>query len=61
MSKNLIKKLLIVAVIIGVLVAFWALNLGQYFTLTYLKASADRFRTLYGEHRVLVILVYFVV
>ncbi|MGD0232391.1 MAG: TVP38/TMEM64 family protein [Syntrophorhabdales bacterium] len=61
MGKNLVKKLLIVAVIIGVLVAFWALNLGQYFTLTYLKASADRFTVLYGEHRALVILVYFVV
>ena len=60
-SKNLIGKLLILGVIIGLLVAFRALDLGQYFTLTYLKASADRFGALYDEHRALVILVYFAV
>jgi len=60
-SKNIVKKLLIVAAIIGILVAFWALSLGHYFTLSYLKGSADTFRALYAEHRALVILVYFVV
>ncbi len=61
MSKNIVKKLVIVAAVIGVLVAFWSFNLGQYFTLSYLKGSAGRFRALYAEHRVLVILIYFVV
>jgi uncharacterized membrane protein YdjX (TVP38/TMEM64 family) len=59
-SKNVVKKLLIVSVIIGVLVGFWALNLGQYFTLAYVKASTDRLRALYSEHGAWVILVYFV-
>jgi len=61
MNRNLIKKLIIVAVIIGALVAFWAFNLGHYFTLSYVKDSADRFKALYTEHRALVIAVYFLV
>jgi uncharacterized membrane protein YdjX (TVP38/TMEM64 family) len=58
-NRNVIKKLVIVAVLICLLVAFRALNLGHYFTLAYVKASADSFRVLYVEHRILVIAAYF--
>ena len=61
MKRNLAKKLLLVAVIIGLVVAFWAFDLSQYFTLTYLKGSAEQFRALYAEHTALVVLVYFLV
>ena len=61
MKTNLAKKLLLLAAVIGFVVVFWALHLSQYFTLTYLKGSAEGFRTLYAEHKALVILVYFLV
>ena len=61
MKRSLVKKLLLVAVVIGLVVAFWALDLSRYFTLTYLKGSAEGFRALYAEHKALVILVYFLV
>jgi uncharacterized membrane protein YdjX (TVP38/TMEM64 family) len=60
-KRNLVKKALLVAVLIGLVAAFWALHLSQYFTLTYLKGSAEGFRALYAEHKALVILVYFLV
>ena len=59
MSKNVVKKLLLVAVIIGIVVVCWLLNLGRYLSLSYVKTSLDGFKTLYAEHRVLVILIYF--
>ena len=57
--KNLANKLLLVAVIIGIVVAFWALNLGRYLTLSSVKASLDGLKTIYVQHRVLVVLIYF--
>ena len=59
LHKNLSKKLLLVAVIIVLIIVFWAFDLGRYLTLSSLKASLDGFKTLYAEHRVLVILIYF--
>ena len=61
MSKNVVKKLLLVAVIIGIVVVCWLLNLGRYLSLSYVKTSLDGFKTLYAEHRVLVILIYFLI
>ncbi len=61
MKRNLVKKGLLVALLIGLVAAFLALHLSQYFTLTYLKGSAEGFRALYAEHKALVILVYFLV
>lgn len=50
------------AVVIGFILAgpfvFHYFNLGQYFSLDYIKASHDKFQTLYHLHRVLVIAVY---
>ena len=61
MSKELIKKLLLVAVIAGLVLAFWALNLGHYLTLSYLKKSAGTLKGIYAGHRFLVIALYFLV
>lgn len=51
--------MLLVAVITAMVVVFWALNLGRYLSLSYVKTSLDGFKILYAEHRVLVILIYF--
>ena len=61
MKRNLVRKALLVALVIGLIAAFWALGLSRYFTLTYLKDSAEGFRALYAGHRALVVLVYFLV
>jgi uncharacterized membrane protein YdjX (TVP38/TMEM64 family) len=55
------KKLLLVAVIVGLALAFWAFNLGHYFTLSYLKSSAGTLKGVYAEHPALVIAVYFLI
>jgi uncharacterized membrane protein YdjX (TVP38/TMEM64 family) len=60
-KRNLVKKALLVAVVIGLIVAFRASGLSQYFTLAYLKSSAEGFRALYAERKALVVLVYFLV
>lgn len=56
-----LKKILILIVIVGLIVAVKVLNLDQYLTLPYLKGSLDKFKTLYENHRVMVIAGYFVV
>lgn len=61
LNRNLFKKLVLVGVIIALIIAFWAFNLGRYFTLSYVKGSVEGFQALYAEHRVMVILVYFVI
>lgn len=58
MNKNLLKKIAIVAVIFAFIAAYKVFNLGQYLTLTYIKASQESFAILYAEHRVAVIASY---
>jgi uncharacterized membrane protein YdjX (TVP38/TMEM64 family) len=48
-------------VIIGLVIIFWIFDLGRYLTLSYLKGSLEGFKTLYADHRVLVILIYFLI
>jgi uncharacterized membrane protein YdjX (TVP38/TMEM64 family) len=60
-SRNLIKKLALAAVIVGLILAFWAFGLGHYFTLSYLRDSAGSLMATYAEHPVPVIAVYFLV
>ncbi len=55
MNKSLAKKLIIVAAIIGLVVAFRLLQLDQYFTLAYIKASQEEFQLLYSENRLTVL------
>ncbi len=61
MDKKLIQRLLIVGAIIGAVVLFQTLGLGQYLTLDYLKGSQDKFSQLYSENRLGVIGFYLAV
>jgi len=58
MSKKHLKKILIVLFIIIVVVAFKIFHLDQYLTLSYIKASQERFAALYAQNRLLVITGY---
>ena len=58
MDKKLLQRLLIVAAIIVLVILFKVLDLGQYLTLDYLKASQDTFSQLYANHRLAVIGAY---
>jgi len=55
MHKKTIRKLIIVAVIVAVVVLFRLFHLGDYLTLFYIKGSQDRFTALYEDHRIAVI------
>ncbi len=61
MNKNVTKKIALVTVIVGFAVIFKLLGLEHYFTLSYVKASQDRFAALYADHRLMVIAAYMVV
>jgi uncharacterized membrane protein YdjX (TVP38/TMEM64 family) len=56
-----LKKILIVIVIVGLIVAVKVLNLDHYLTLTYLKVSLDKFKALYENHGLMVIASYFII
>ncbi len=56
--KKLIPKIAVVIVVIALIVLFKVFNLGQYFTLDYMKTSQEKFAALYAEHRLLVIAGY---
>ena len=56
--RSILKKGAVVAVIAGIVLVFWWFGLGRYLTLAYLKASQERFSTLYMQHRVAVIAAY---
>ncbi len=58
MSKNIVKKIVIVSVVIGLIAVFKIFNLGQFLTISYIKESQENFATLYAEHRALVIAGY---
>jgi uncharacterized membrane protein YdjX (TVP38/TMEM64 family) len=60
-KKQTIKKVTILAVIIIVIAVFQLLHLGQYLTLSYIKASQEKFASLYAAHGPLVIAGYMVV
>jgi len=55
------NKLFLAAAITILVIVFWAFDLGRYFTLSYVKGSLGVFKAMYAEHRVLVILIYFVI
>lgn len=61
MNKNLIKKLVIVALLISVAVVFRAYHLERYFSLDYIKSSQEHFTTLYAQNQLLVIGIYFLI
>ncbi len=59
--KKLLQKIIIATVLLSAVVAFKVFDLGQYFTLSYIKASQERFSLIYAEHQLLVILGYGVI
>ena len=61
MSRGLINKLVIVALVVAAILAFWLLDLGQYFSLSYIKQSRDSFQAHYQAHPGLMLGGYFVV
>ena len=58
MNKN---KLVLALLVVALIVAFFAFDLGRYFSLAYLKSSQDEFASLYEARPAWVIGVYFVV
>ncbi len=56
-----LKKLLIIVTAAIIIAAYFFFDPGQYINLAYLKNSQERFRMLYGEHKVAVIAAYMVV
>ena len=58
MNKNILKKLVIVGIVIGVVIIFKVFNLGDYLSLSYIKESQEKFELMYIEHRALLIAAY---
>lgn len=61
MANATTRKLLIAVVVAGLIAAYFLFDLGQYFSLEYVKASRERFRAVYAEHAALTLAVYFLV
>ncbi len=57
-NKKIMQKIVIACAIILGIVAFRYFELGQYFTLDYIKSSQEKFQALYLENRFLVIAGY---
>jgi uncharacterized membrane protein YdjX (TVP38/TMEM64 family) len=56
-----LKRILILIVIAGLVVAVKVLHLDQYLTLPYLKGSLDSLKSLYENHTLMVIAGYFLI
>ena len=61
LNKKITRRIVVVTVVIGLVVLFKVLGLGQYFTLTYVKASQVKFAAVYADHRLMVIAAYMVI
>lgn len=61
MNKNLLKKLVMLAVGAILVVIFFTLDLQQYLTLDYLKESQSRFAELYAAKPIQIIGVYMII
>ncbi len=57
-NKKIVNRIIILGAIILVVIAFNYFDLGQYFTLSYIKASQEKFQALYTANRFLVIAAY---
>jgi len=61
MNAGIIKRLLFLSIIIGLISSYFFFDLGQYFSLDYIKTSREQFQGVYAEHTVAVIGIYFIV
>jgi len=59
MSKSLAKKLIVVAVLIGIVVLFRIYHLERFLSLEYIKNSQERFAALYATNPLPVVGAYF--
>jgi uncharacterized membrane protein YdjX (TVP38/TMEM64 family) len=59
MTRNSVKKISIVILLAVLVSLFMIFDLQKYLTLSYLKASQERFADLYADHRLLVLGAYF--
>lgn len=61
MGKRIWKRLAVVALVLAAALVFWLLDLHQYFSLSYIKASQVRFQAYYAQHPALMLGGYFLV
>ncbi len=61
MKGGTLRKIILVAAIVALVVLFKVFGLEQYFSLSYLRASRDTFAQLYVQHRVAVIVAYMLI
>ena len=61
MQRRLLKRLAVVGLIVAAVLAFWLLDLGQYFSLAYVKQSQARFQAYYASHPAVMLGGYFVI
>lgn len=60
-NRTIMKKIIIIAVILCVIIAFKVFGLDKYLTLSYIKESQARFETIYAENPVRVISTYAII
>lgn len=60
MPKNLARFLLVI-IVLGLMAAYYAFDLGQYLSLSYLKAGQTEFQAYYEANRALTLCSYFVI
>jgi len=61
LNRKVLRKIIILAVVAGFIAVFKILNLGDYLTLSYIKASQQKFEILYNEHPISVISAYMLI
>ena len=61
MNRKILRKIILLAVIIGLAASVQLFHLGDYLTLSYIKASQKKFELLYSGHPVTVIASYMAV
>lgn len=55
------RKLALLVLVLATIVAFFALDLGRYFSLDFLKNQQAAFSALYAEHRIATLAAYFLI
>jgi uncharacterized membrane protein YdjX (TVP38/TMEM64 family) len=61
MKAGIIKRILTFGIVTLLVASYFFFDLGQYFSLEYLKASREQFQELYAEHTILVLGSYFLI
>ncbi len=61
MIKKNLRKIAIVIIVVGLIAVFKIFDLGQYLTLTYIKASQEKFALMYAGHKAMVIAIYMMI